>query len=188
MTRACCTAPNEGVVLSQTLTGTATCTACTCAPVAAASPPALGPGCALGRHPPPAGSVCMSMCARTRAANNCQGLATAGPESQQHQGPPSTCLCSRHGVRCQNPEPQWDWPETLHDDPQAHIDVSPPRQRDQQQPGPADMSKLLRCPVSPLLFPPPHVHGNHGTRHQHKHHEGCCTGCLPRLGGSPSVC
>ena len=181
MTRARCTAPNEGVVLSQTLTGTATCTACTCAPVAASGPPALGPGCALGRHPPPAGSVCMRMGACTRAINNCQGLATAGPESQQHQGPP-------FNLSVLTPRSEVSKTQSHNGMGQRRCMMTPkptkmsPRQgqRDQQQPGPADMSKLLRGPVSPLLFPPPHLHGNHGTRHQHRHHEGCCTGCLSR--------
>ena len=126
-------------------------------------------------------TTCMRMSACTRAISNCQGLATAGPESQQHQGPPFnlSVLTPRSEVS-KTQSHNGNGPDTLHDGPQAHIDVSPPGQRDQQQPGPADMSKLLRGPVSPLLFPPPHLHGNHGTRHQHRHHEGCCTGCLSR--------
>ena len=40
-------------------------------------------------------------------------------------------------------------------------------QREQQQAGLSDMGKVPRGPVTLLLLPPPHLHGDRGTRQQH---------------------
>ena len=103
MTRACCTAPNEGVALSQTLPGTATCAACTCAPVAASGPPALGSGRAQGRRPPPTGSVCMLKEHARGPSAAVRDLPPMGRSHSRRRVTPLVGLCSRRIVRCQKP-------------------------------------------------------------------------------------
>ena len=95
--------------------------------VAVTSPPALGLGCALGRHPPPTGSMCVLRehmhAGRRKLSGTCcpraGGTAAAG-------SPLWSVRTSRHEVLCQKPTGTWPGPETLHDEPQAHNDVCPP--------------------------------------------------------------
>ena len=73
------------------------------APVASSGPPALGSGCARGRHPPPTGSVCM-LREHTRGPSAAvRDLPPMGRSHSRRRVTPLVGLCSRRIVRCQKP-------------------------------------------------------------------------------------
>ena len=121
------------------------------------SPPALGLGCAQGRHPPPTGSVCVLRehmhAGRRQLSRACcpRAGATAAARS-----PPWSVRS--HATKCcvKNPGAESMRPETLQKCTRATMTSPHPEQPGRQLTALTDMSKLPSGPVLQLPPPPPY--------------------------------